>query len=191
MMQVGPHDAATNLCGWIEHVIPSCLTWLPSNFDKWGWIAPITFFAGGLIWFFWPAKGGQGAVSEAETQMALLASDDQLLLRDAAVAVIEKIEARGLLDVLLGKNTSSEEKIEHIIFGFLTSGAQIFGKRHPSTKCLEISKDKLLVLHPVDGFNELQSDFASDRTRYTDVRIKKSDADEFAARLVGRSSLEI
>jgi hypothetical protein len=53
MMQVGPHDAATNFCNWLSFW-QTCPQSLPTWFDKWGWILPAFLVFMGLIFLPWP-----------------------------------------------------------------------------------------------------------------------------------------
>jgi hypothetical protein len=51
MVEVGPHDAATNLCNYLT-LWQDCHQSLPGWFSRWAWVLPIFLFcvAGLLIW---------------------------------------------------------------------------------------------------------------------------------------------
>jgi len=55
MMQVGPHDAATNVCGYLP-IWHECLKSLPPWFDSWAWLFPVALLClcvfGLVIWPF-------------------------------------------------------------------------------------------------------------------------------------------
>jgi hypothetical protein len=57
MMQVLPHDAASNLCNWTPYP-DRCRELLPSWFDQWAWLLPTSLLAIGVVILFWvPIRG--------------------------------------------------------------------------------------------------------------------------------------
>jgi hypothetical protein len=52
MMQVGPHDAGTNFCGWSPFP-KKCLSLLPDWFDRWGWMLPTCLVVAAIILITW------------------------------------------------------------------------------------------------------------------------------------------
>jgi hypothetical protein len=52
MLQVGPHDAASNFCNWLSFW-HQCRQSLPSSFDKWAWLFPAGLFAIALLIVAW------------------------------------------------------------------------------------------------------------------------------------------
>jgi hypothetical protein len=52
MLQVGPHDAATNVCNWLSFW-SACKQTLPESFDRWAWMFPAALLAvalGIIVW---------------------------------------------------------------------------------------------------------------------------------------------
>jgi hypothetical protein len=67
MMQVGPHDAATNFCNWLSFW-KACPGSLPAWFDEWAWAFPVSLLLLTFALLSWPLlrvaiKGRPAALS--------------------------------------------------------------------------------------------------------------------------------
>jgi hypothetical protein len=98
MMQVGPHDAATNFCNWMPFW-RTCRQFLPDWFDSWGWILPAFLFCIALIVLFFPLAElhRQRVRFMNNMRRFIYASDKDLTDAEQSVQVINRWRAdRGL-----------------------------------------------------------------------------------------------
>jgi hypothetical protein len=53
MLEVGPHDAATNFCNWLV-IWRDCPQSLPGWFSQWAWVLPTCLFCAAIGVLVWP-----------------------------------------------------------------------------------------------------------------------------------------
>jgi hypothetical protein len=100
-------------------------------------------------------------------------------LREAARLSFERIEGTSLADAIGVLNQSAEDRLGWFIHSFIIQKLRIYGRMPPSQQLRLIPAGILSRSHPVEGKNELTSDFASENARYFDAAVHPYDLKQF------------
>lgn len=177
MLPVGPHDAATNFCGWLSPW-RGCLEALPAWFDNWSWVLPLVFFGIAAVLLIWPS------FQILRLLLDLLWAKNRIPILEAAQIAFEYAEKIGIEDLVSSTATPSSDKLNYFLYAFVTDDRiRLFGERSPSRVSREIPDNVRSRLHPIPGTSNLRSDFASEGTHYDKVTITKRDLFKYLKKL--------
>lgn len=164
MLQVGPHDAATNVCSWLSFW-GGCLQSLPDSFNKWAWVFPTSLFAlavGILIWtpavhIFAAWKNRRGL------------SD----LRDAAAQLYGALRGTDLGRFIEGHTGTPDEILQNAGMQLLHN-ADVYVRRAPSPHWEIFPRSNLNKMGVHNGATDIRY-WGQDQPYYSDPKVSRRD----------------
>jgi hypothetical protein len=172
MLQVGPHDAATNVCNWLPFWAV-CKQFLPESFDKWAWVFPAALFAaavGVLIWtpsfhLFHAWKNRQGLID----------------LKDAAAELYGELRGTDLGQFTEGHTGTADEILDNVGMQILHN-ADVHVRRHPSPKWELFPRSELNKMGIYYGATAICY-LGKRQVFYTDPKVSRRDLARVAKKL--------
>jgi hypothetical protein len=165
MLQVGPHDAATNFCNWLSFW-QSCSQSLPSWFDRWAWLFPATLLCVAIGLLIWPTA----------THILKMAWSDRrglIDLKEAAAQIYGELRGTDLGRFTEGHTGSADEILDNVGMQILHN-ADVQVRRQPSPKWERFPKsdlNKMLVCHGATGIRYA----GQDRVAFSDPKVSRKD----------------
>jgi hypothetical protein len=172
MMQVGPHDAATNVCNWLSFW-QSCSASLPGSFDKWAWMLPASLLCAAAILLLWAPAA---AVIEAWSKRYGL-----IPLHEAASHIYGELRGTDLGRFVEGDSGSADEILDNVGMQILHN-ADVQVRRHPSPNWETFPKSELKKMGVCQGATGIRY-FGQDQSFYTDPRVSQRDVARVAKKL--------
>ncbi len=169
MMQVGPDDAATNLCRWLRFW-PECTAQLSGWIEPWVWLVPAALFVVAVFLFAWPivrsvfqSRGGalapQPDMPIADALNYIVNDSAAILKQPSPPRMVEFGPGTGHLQTEMGvEHQDARTKLnEHLISG----GLKIWGLRQMPVTYLanqfELSRREIAPTY----WDRMQLDFLS------------------------------
>ena len=163
-MQVGPHDAATNMCNWSP--FPAfCQGLLPSWFDQWAWLLPTSLLCVAGILLFW---------APLQALFGIIAHRRRLIpLSEGAALIYGELRGTDLGRFTEGHTGSSDEILDNVGMQILHN-AKVNVRRAPSPKWEIFPKSELSKMGVCGGATGIRY-WGRDEIYYTDPTVSKRD----------------
>jgi hypothetical protein len=162
MMEVGPHDAATNLCSWSP--FPSfCLELAPGWFEHWGWLLPTSLFIGGLILAAW------APIAAILHQWSIW--NQTIPLSEAASHLYGELRGTDLGRFTEGHTGTSDEILDNVGMQILHN-ADVLVRRAPSPKWEIFPRSELSRMGVCHGATGIRY-WGQEQAFYSDPKISK------------------
>jgi hypothetical protein len=164
MLQVGPHDAATNVCNWLS-VWHTCLQSLPDWFDRWAWVFPATLFGAAIAILIWTPVIHLVAVWRDRHGL--------IDLRGAAAQLYGEIRGTDLARFTEGL-TDSPDQILDSLANQILHNAPVQVRRAPSPKWEPFPRNQLNKMGACEGATGIRY-WGEKQAFYSDPKISRRD----------------
>ncbi|HEX3506652.1 MAG TPA: hypothetical protein VHU22_24995 [Xanthobacteraceae bacterium] len=162
MPEVGPHDAAANVCSWVSFW-GACLQSLPLSFDKWAWLFPAVLFATAFSVLIWtPAFHLFKKWSDRHGLIEL---------REAAGLLYGELRGTDLGRFTEGLTESESEILDNVGMQILHN-APVYVRRSPSPKWEPFPRSELSKMGVCNGATGIRY-WGRDQVFYTDPKVSR------------------